>query len=328
MLEPLGLEEQTEAVYLAVLRHPGSDVHALAEHVGASEESVARALDALADLALIRRSWSDSRTAVPVSPQAGLEALLARQRLELAERQRQVEAVQLAAAELIADYPPLTGTGPGQELERLEGVAVVRQTLEQLAATAQEETLALAPGGPQLPDNRAASRPLARSILARSVRMKTVYLDSVRNDPESLEHARWLVRNGAETRTTPVLPLRLQVVDRAIALVPIDPQDTSRGALLVREAGLVHALVSLFDLIWDSAVPFGEPAPRSEDSFTRQELELLHLLNQGLTDEAAARKLGVSLRTERRMITNIADRLGAKSRFQLGQRSYARGLLS
>ncbi|WP_308315343.1 helix-turn-helix transcriptional regulator [Streptomyces sp. ISL-100] len=61
---------------------------------------------------------------------------------------------------------------------------------------------------------------------------------------------------------------------------------------------------------------------------TPQERELLRLLSQGFTDEGAARKLGISLRTERRMITEISARLGAQSRFQLGQRATEDGLLS
>jgi len=44
-----------------------------------------------------------------------------------------------------------------------------------------------------------------------------------------------------------------------------------------------------------------------------------------VTDEAAARRLGVSLRTVRRWASHLADRLGARSRFQAGVRARERG---
>jgi DNA-binding CsgD family transcriptional regulator len=158
--------------------------------------------------------------------------------------------------------------------------------------------------------------------------MKTIYLDSVQNDQGSLEHALWLAEHGAETRTTPSLPLRLQILDRRYAFVPINPEDSSQGAVLVEEPGIVSALCALFELVWETAVPFTEKKTRPKGTVSPQERELLRLLSQGLTDEAAARKLGVSLRTERRMITEISTRLDAHSRFQLGQRATEDGLLS
>ncbi|MEO3854275.1 LuxR C-terminal-related transcriptional regulator [Acrocarpospora sp. B8E8] len=55
--------------------------------------------------------------------------------------------------------------------------------------------------------------------------------------------------------------------------------------------------------------------------------ELLRMLLEGQTDERAARRLGLSLRTVRRSMSSLMTRLGARSRFQAGARAVQRGWL-
>lgn len=57
------------------------------------------------------------------------------------------------------------------------------------------------------------------------------------------------------------------------------------------------------------------------------ERTLLGMIAGGDTDEAAARKLGVSLRTVRRMMAHLMERLEAASRFQAGVNATKRGWL-
>ncbi|MEV6758257.1 helix-turn-helix transcriptional regulator [Streptomyces sp. NPDC051214] len=317
-----------ELVYRLLLRQSGGTVEEVARTLDIDEAEVHKALDVLADLTLIRRSWQDPDTLLPANPEAALQAILAERQAEIARKQQEVEELRAAAARLASDYVAEYSYGRGQMFERLPSVDAVRMRMDELVAATKRETLAFAPGGPQTAENRAASRPLAESLLARSVAMKTIYLDSVRNDPGSIEHALWLAEKGGETRTTPFLPIRLQILDRRYALVPINPEDSSQGATLVEEPGVVTALCAFFEIVWESAVPIAEAKPRRDGQVSPQEKELLRLLSQGLTDEAAARKLGVSLRTERRMITEISTRLDVNSRFQLGQRANEDGLLA
>jgi len=58
--------------------------------------------------------------------------------------------------------------------------------------------------------------------------MRTVYLDSVRNDP-SRSRTRLARRRGGRIRTAPSLPNRLIICDKKIAIVAVDPDDTSPG---------------------------------------------------------------------------------------------------
>ncbi|MCP3754190.1 helix-turn-helix transcriptional regulator [Streptomyces sp. TBY4] len=327
VLGPLGLDEGTELVYRFILENPSMGIDRMGEVLGWERSALNTALDRLADLALLRPSLNDPGHLRAVPPELALEALLARHQAELARRQQEIEQSRVAVAGLLADYSVLRVGQPSGGVERLVGLDAIRTRLEELAYRARREALAFAPGGPQPAANREAAKPLAQATLKRGVGLRTVYLDSVVNDPGSREHAQWLVASGAEIRTAPSLPMRMHVIDREVVLVPLDPQDSSAGAVVIHEAGALAGFCALFDQVWASATPFGEAPARGGPEMTAQETTLLRLLADGMTDEAAARKLGVSLRTERRMITELSNRLEAGSRFQLGRRAAELGLL-
>jgi DNA-binding NarL/FixJ family response regulator len=64
-----------------------------------------------------------------------------------------------------------------------------------------------------------------------------------------------------------------------------------------------------------------------DDRLSERERQLLRLLTAGYTDESAAVRLGISVRTVRRTVSGIMDRLGARSRFQAGVKAADRGWL-
>ncbi|WP_322779451.1 response regulator transcription factor, partial [Frankia sp. Cas4] len=73
---------------------------------------------------------------------------------------------------------------------------------------------------------------------------------------------------------------------------------------------------------WTTSDPLPtSPHQLADDALARptgQRLEVLRLLAAGMTDEAIARKIGVSTRTIRRQTSEIMDQLDAGSRFQAG----------
>lgn len=71
----------------------------------------------------------------------------------------------------------------------------------------------------------------------------------------------------------------------------------------------------------------GEPPRQDEHGLSAQEQQLLKLLASGLTDEAAGKRLGVSLRTVRRHMAALMERLNATSRFEAGLKAAQRGWL-
>jgi DNA-binding NarL/FixJ family response regulator len=98
----------------------------------------------------------------------------------------------------------------------------------------------------------------------------------------------------------------------------------------VHNRALAAALSELFDLVWGEARIAAPALPqvRAADGPTPQERDLLRLLGRGMTDASAARQLGVSLRTVRRMMAELMTRLDARSRFEAGLRAAERGWVS
>jgi DNA-binding CsgD family transcriptional regulator len=326
MLELLGLDPSSEAVYRLVLGQPTWGIEEITGYLGWPENEVRTALDALADLHLLRPYEGDPDRLQPVSPEVGLASLLARREAELGRRQAQIEATRAAVAALTTEY----GTGYGyapEVIERLEGLDEVRSRLDELALTAQCECLSFLPGGARKLDAMEAGAPLNQRMLDNGVLIRDIYQDSFRNDPATLRHVQWLTSLGVEARTVPSLPMLMVVFDRKVALVPLDPDDGRKGALEIRSPGAVAVMCALFEQVWSVAVPWGEQLQRDSHGLTPQERELLRLLATGHTDQVASRKLGVSLRTVRRMASELMARLEARSRFEAGVRAVRNGWL-
>ncbi|ANW17980.1 helix-turn-helix transcriptional regulator [Streptomyces clavuligerus] len=328
MLEVLGLERHTEAVYRGMLADRTGGVAELARHLGLSESQVRDALDRLVDLGLLTPSREHTGGLRAVSPEAGLERLLRRQEEDLARRQRELALSKAAAARAVAEYADLRPNTETDGAERLVGLDAIQSRLEALTEELRGECLSIMPGGAQSQASLDASRPLDEKAMARGVEMCALYQDSVRNDSATLAYAQWTTEHGGQVRTSPVLPPRLLIFDRETAVVPIDPANSRLGALCTRSPGIVAALVTLFEQTWQAAVPLGaipQQAPR--DGITPGEQELLKLLASGMTDEAAGKRLGLSLRTVRRQMSSLMERLNATSRFEAGLKAAQRGWL-
>jgi DNA-binding CsgD family transcriptional regulator/sugar-specific transcriptional regulator TrmB len=324
MLEPLGLDIVTENVYRSLLEQPAWGVAEICAHLGLTESAVRDALDRLTALRLVTATGPGG-TIRPVQPRLGLIALLARTEANLIDRQRQIEVARAAVTALASEYQAESPTLGSVEV--IEGLDAVRNRLQSLAQSAAHECLSFMPGGAQKPDTMEASKTLDQLALERGVAVRSIYQESFRNDPATLRYVQWLATLGGETRIVPTLPMQLVIVDREFALVPLDPSDGRRGALALRGPGMIAAICALFDQFWREGVPWGQQPRRGQHDLTALEHELLWLLAQGMTDEVAARRLGLSLRTVRRMASELMARLNAHSRFEAGVRAVHRGWL-
>jgi DNA-binding CsgD family transcriptional regulator/sugar-specific transcriptional regulator TrmB len=327
MLDVLGLDQVAEDVYRAMLADRAHGVDDLRRILDLSEHQVRSALDALFERALVRRSADRADAWRAVDPQVGFQTLLARQQAELEQRRARIATAQAEVAVLIAERLADEPADGGQT-RRLPGIDTVISRLEQLAEIARTEILGITPGGAQAEASLAAARRNDGRLLERGVAIREVVQDSCRNDPATAAHARWLTEAGGQVRTAPVLPHRMILIDARIAIVPLDPEDSSKGALQVTDPGIVGTLHALFDRIWDSATPLGATAAPGRHGLTTRERELLRLLACGLTDEAAAARLAVSDRTVRRIMNELCERLNAASRFEAGIKAAQAGWLA
>lgn len=296
MLETLGITPVAESVYLALLRAPRAGVADLVRALRAEEDAVREALAELTAMGLLRPSWREEGLLRPVDPQVGLGALVAREQAEVARRQSLVEEGRAAVARVLAGQVEFRDEG---EVECVDGPDAVRARHDALAAEAREEILAFDPVLETFPNG--------------GVRVRRVHLESA---------ALNRLDGPGEIRTAMSLPVRMCLFDRRRAMVP-----QTAGAIVLSGEGVVTALVTLFEHVWREATPLGVARPAG-DGPTLQQRELLRLWAGGATDEKAARQLGVSPRTVRRLSGDLMTRLGAASRFQAGAKALEKGWLT
>jgi hypothetical protein len=89
---------------------------------------------------------------------------------------------------------------------------------------------------------------------------------------------------------------------------------------------LVSGVYSLLTAAWEAATDLEAYLRGEVPELAPEAREILRVLGAGLTDEAAARRLGTSLRTYRRRVAELMAALEAGSRFQAGVRAGELGL--
>jgi DNA-binding CsgD family transcriptional regulator len=312
-------------VYIAILAEPGGSSRWLAERLDIPLAEVERALDRLEELTLLQiRVASDGLHAI--SPEHGMEILLAIQQVELASLQQRVERSRAAAARLIAEHVNIGEHRDTPEVEYLAGIDAIRARLEALSASVRSEVMNFSPTKQTAADVEAGKAATLRYV-GTGVKSRSIYTYGTLSHPPTHEYMEWLAGHGFEVRTTPALPSRMVIFDRKSAVLPMSSVDSREGAVVHYGRATVTAFCSLFEWMWERAIPVGLGMGRCDDASVALEVEAIWLLAQGYTDETVAKRLGVSPRTSRRLVESMMRRLGARSRFQAGVFAERNGLL-
>ncbi|WP_134002615.1 helix-turn-helix transcriptional regulator [Kribbella sp. VKM Ac-2566] len=165
-----------------------------------------------------------------------------------------------------------------------------------------------------------------REHLARGVEIRYLFPEAYWKRPGVGEILQYIVDLGGKIRIAPSVPFRLIIFDNESAVMAIDPEDKAVGAVVHHSQAVVRMAMELHLSYWDRGFePFGEEQRARDGGISAQEAEFLRLLVHGATDEQVARKLGVSLRTVRRIAAKLSGQVGASGRFELGVRAAQRG---
>ncbi|GAA0679535.1 hypothetical protein GCM10010193_36430 [Kitasatospora atroaurantiaca] len=317
-LSCLGIDAQSSQVYRYLLENSGRAHPAAAP--GLPAETLAAALAALAESGLVRRADGTDGTETAgrgtggwtvIDPATAVERLIDRRFTELNDDLRRVTAVRAAIPELCATFRSGRAQPEPMDIERLEGLAEIRARLDDLAFFARQEVLALQPSfSPAL---IACCRPLDLRCLRRGLSLRTVVTRDAVENPVTLSYLKEIIGLGAQVRVTDRAVERLLSYDGKVTVVPVDPQDTARGALVIRQAGLVTSMVRLFEEIWSSAQDIAVSTDATP--LSPAERQVLRILCEVDKDEVGARQMGVSLRTFRRYVADLMQRLNAANRF-------------
>ncbi|GAB3460436.1 helix-turn-helix transcriptional regulator [Actinophytocola sediminis] len=201
--------------------------------------------------------------------------------------------------------------------------------VEALLAGARTEVLVMSTLTVVDRDPIGAVRRIDHENLRRGVRYRVIVPDTARTAQALASQLGALALAGADTRTVAEVPTDALVVDGRVVVLPVDRTSggTSLGTAVFRLASVVTTTIELFERVWLTAVPMSPSDLPEAAELNPRERELLSLLSAGSTDESAAVRLGVSVRTVRRMVADIMNRLGARSRFQAGVKAADRGWL-
>lgn len=158
--------------------------------------------------------------------------------------------------------------------------------------------------------------------LARGVEFRIVY------DPAAIDYMGGLDEFSAATparelaRVSDGIPLKMFIVDGRRALLLLSEEGAARdgGAVLVSGTGLVGALIALFETVWAKAWELTDPPPPDGLAVDERDRRIISALRLGATDEAIARRLGVTTRTVGRRIARLHELTDTRTRFQLGWR--------
>jgi sugar-specific transcriptional regulator TrmB len=314
-LSCLGISTDEETVYRHFLRYPNQGVPAIGAELGMDRDTLEATVEQLERLNLL--DLSDGPGVLPTDPAVGIERLVERRLNELNEEIRRVLAARAAITSFQEDHRRGERAQSILNIERVDGVDRIRQRIDDLAFFSYQETLCLQPGGPLAEGAIEAARPLDIRSLRRGIALRSVYHSETLEDTSMAAYMRHLVSLGAEIRITEGRMDRLLIYDGSVAVVPLDPKQSARGALLVREPGLVSQMVAHFYGVWESAQDIGEYTGVEDSELMPSDLEklVLNTLSSADKDEIAARQMGVSVRTFRRYVADLMTRLGASNRF-------------
>jgi DNA-binding CsgD family transcriptional regulator/DNA-binding transcriptional ArsR family regulator len=317
MLEAVGIDGFAEQVYRALLQNPESSLADLSLAVAAAPRNVSRALSRLAGLGLIRRP--DGKRYIPVSPEAAIGMLIHQRRAALDE-------VRGAVSELVDEFRlRALQSHPAGLIEVITGAEAVRKRSVELQYSPEKSIMSFDKPPYATPPTGYDEIGTERPLLDRGVEMRIIYDNGALQLPGRLDTITELVRLGEKARTLSTLPLKLYIYDHRLAIIPLTGSHTSEAMAIVHPSALLDALVALFEAYWDRAQPIASAPAGADEDLSPQEAQVLTMLSAGLTDQAIARQLGVSLRTARRRVTGVMDRVHASTRFQAGVAAAHRG---
>ena len=316
MLEPIGISSPEERVYERLLERGSGTAAEIAADLDWPARKAQALLKALEAKGLATHSPERVPRFLPTPPDIAVEALVLK-------RQEEIQRARLAALRL-SERAVETRRSRETEtrvVEIVRGREAQGRVFEQMQRAAQDEVLSVerAPYVLQLTDMNEAQK----QAIERGVRYRNVIETDALEIPGNLKRIRRHIEEGEHTRVAASLPLKMVIVDRRIAIIPLHLDRAGSPALLVRSSSLLDSLCQLFELIWERASPVplaGDTATLAE-SATRPsgDAELLvPLLASGLNDKAIAHELGISARTLDRRIVEFMRGVNARTRFQAG----------
>jgi len=146
--------------------------------------------------------------------------------------------------------------------------------------------------------------------------------------PEGTTRSGGLDARTAEVRVFQRKLPDLTILDRQVAILRTTAAYGRPRIFAVHSPEIVRGFCALYDVVWAEAVELHKFRPHGIKPDNEMTTKVLTLLGNGCKDEAAARQLGLSVRTYRRHVADLMTRLHVSCRFQAGVQAVRLGLIS
>lgn len=177
------------------------------------------------------------------------------------------------------------------------------------------------------PRTRAAIASRMHTSIDGGVAVRKLYTPDALADDEQRRHLLQVAAMGAQVRISDAgLPHETIIIDRRVMILAGGRVNGDREFTVTTSPTLIDGVHALFQATWDAAGTLGARLPGDLPRIDPDGRAILRALGSGLTDEAAARRLGLSLRTYRRRVAELMRLLESDSRFQAGVRAGELGL--
>lgn len=329
---PIQLDTLAIAAYEHLLEYGRRDDRYLCRRFGIQPERVNAIYRLLTELCVVEKEPGRPDSWRAVEPRLAMVRLVVP--LEDEARRSAVVAEQLRTQlqSLIPVHQTVTGARSHQHIDIIDDPAKLATLFTEKLAACRRRLYVLHPDDQQPWPFRDAAAALLTEAMARGVRLRGALQHDVRScAPTLMEH---LNGAGADLRTGVDLPAQVIVFDDDCCLVSVPGRSPDGSALpgrtttlVIHQPLIVALLAGVCRTAWAQGTPW--PAPGTDRAQVAGHLRqrILQLLAGGAKDEAVARRLGLSVRTCRRHISEIMQDLGAASRFQAGFEACSRGLL-
>ncbi|MET7524763.1 TrmB family transcriptional regulator [Streptomyces sp. 900116325] len=309
MLETLGLSTIESQVYELLVRTGRTDADRIRHLLRLGAGHVEEAVGGLVDRGMVTTTDDQPAQLIPSPPDIAGEVLLLARMTELTKARGALDrlADQYRSAPRPDVLKEMTEVVPDEE---------VALRYQQIQARACREVVRFdAP--PYLVSETVNEVEIEQ--LAVGVRFRTVYdrlgLEADGSREEILQYA----EAGEQARVLNHVPVKMVIVDGSTALLAMRSGEACTHPVVhIHPGPLLDALATLFELVWESALPLHPMPVQPRGELTDDDIELLTLLLSGLTDVGIARQLRMGRRTVQRRVRDLMDRAAATSRIQLG----------
>ena len=319
MLGAVGLDPVEEELYRLLVVSGDLSVTQLAADSGHRADAVIVAVDLLVERGLVVRDdhAPEDPTYTAAPPAVALGALLR-------ERRDALYSAELDLAELAdAHRSASVGRTPADVLEVLMDVDAVRQRFAQVQLAAQHEVRSMVV--PNLKVVPSDENDAGYEQMRRGVRYRAILDRAALAEPGIVRMILRDLARGEQIRVADHVPVKMVIADDTMAMLPLVAEhNTAPESVLVHAGGLLSALIAYFEVAWERAYPLW-PNRQGDDlvemrpgDIDELDSQILALLLAGLTDQALAGQLGLSLRTVQRRIRVLMDKAGVDTRIQLG----------